>query len=52
MPIGDGQFELQTFSTFAAICFTAIGKLDPPSVQSRCISLPMRPATKEEEAKN
>jgi hypothetical protein len=48
MPVGDGQFDLQRFSTFAAICFTAIGKLEPPSVQSRCISLPMRPATGEE----
>ena len=51
MPVGDGQFELQAFSTFAAICFTAIGKLNPPSVQSRCISLSMRPATEEEAKK-
>jgi hypothetical protein len=51
VPLGDGQFEDHDFSTFAAMCFTSIDKLPTKSMQSRCIALPMRPATKEEAAK-
>ena len=51
MPIGNGQFEDYDFNTFAALCFTSINKLPTKSMQSRCISLPMKPATKEEAAK-
>jgi Protein of unknown function (DUF3631) len=48
VPVGDGQFESRRFSTFAPMCFTSINKLPTASMQSRCISLPMKPATKEE----
>jgi Protein of unknown function (DUF3631) len=51
VPQGDGQFKDHDFSTFAAMCFTSINKLATKSMQSRCISLPMKPATKEEAAK-
>ncbi len=51
VPLGDGQFEDHDFNTFAAMCFTSIDKLATKSMQSRCISLPMKPATKEEAAK-
>ena len=51
VPLGDGQFEDQDFSTFGAMCFTSIDKLWPQSSQSRCIGLPMQPATQEEAAK-
>jgi hypothetical protein len=48
VPLGEGQFEDHDFSTFAAMCFTSIDKLATKSMQSRCISLSMKPATKEE----
>ena len=48
VPLGEGQFEDHDFHTFAAIAFTSINKLYPPSLQSRVISLSMKPATKEE----
>jgi Protein of unknown function (DUF3631) len=48
VPLGKGQFEDHDFSTFAAMCFTSIDKLATKSMQSRCVSLSMRPATKEE----
>jgi hypothetical protein len=51
VPLGEGQFEDQDFSTFTGICFTSIDKLRTKSMQSRCISLAMKPATKEESAK-
>jgi uncharacterized protein DUF3631 len=51
VPIGEGQFEVCKFPTFAAMCFTSIDKLPTPAMQSRCIALPMKPATKEEGAK-
>jgi hypothetical protein len=51
VPLGEGQFEDHDFGTFAAMCFTSINKLATKSMQSRCISLPMKPATKEETAK-
>ena len=51
VPLGEGQFEDHDFNTFAAMCFTSIDKLSTKSMQSRCIALPMKPATKEEAAK-
>ena len=51
IPLGDGQFEDYDFNTYTAMAFTSIGRLPIKSMQSRCISLPMRPATKEEAAK-
>ena len=51
IPLGNGQFEDHDFNTFAAMCFTSIAKLPTKSMQSRCIGLPMRPATQEEAAK-
>jgi hypothetical protein len=48
VPLGEGQFEDRDFSSFAAMCFTSIDKLALKSMQSRCISLSMKPATKEE----
>jgi hypothetical protein len=51
VPLGEGRFEDQDFHTFTAICFTSIAKLAVKSMQSRCISLAMKPATKEEIAK-
>ena len=51
VPLGEGQFEDHDFHTFGAMCFTSINKLSTKSMQSRCISLPMKPATKEEAAK-
>jgi Protein of unknown function (DUF3631) len=51
VPLGDGQFKDHDFSTFAAMSFTSINKLATKSMQSRCVSLPMKPATKEEPAK-
>ena len=51
IPLGDGQFEDYDFNTYTAMAFTSIGRLPVKSMQSRCISLPMRPATKEEAAK-
>jgi len=50
VPLGDGQFEDQDFNTFGALCFTSIDKLWLRSSQSRCIGLPMRPATQKEAA--
>jgi hypothetical protein len=50
IPLGNGQFEDHDFNTFAAMCFTSIAKLPTKSMQSRCIGLPMRPATREEAA--
>jgi Protein of unknown function (DUF3631) len=51
VPLGEGQFEDHNYSTFTGMCFTSIDKLATKSMQSRCISLPMKPATKEETAK-
>ena len=51
IPIGDGKFEDYDFNTYTAMAFTSIGRLPIKSMQSRCISLPMRPATKEEAAR-
>jgi len=51
IPLGDGKFEDYDFNTYTAMAFTSIGRLPIKSMQSRCISLPMRPATKEEAAK-
>ena len=48
VPLGEGKFEDHDFNTFAAMAFTSIDKLSTKSMQSRCISLPMKPATKEE----
>ena len=39
------------FCTYTALAFTSIHKLPVKSMQSRCIGLPMKPATKEEAAR-
>ena len=51
IPIGNGQFEDYDFCTYTALAFTSIHKLPIKSMQSRCIGLPMKPATKEEASK-
>ena len=50
VPLGDGQFEDHDFNTFAAMCFTSIDKLPTKSMQSRCVALQMKPATRDEAA--
>ena len=51
MPIGDGQFETAGLQHIRSNVLHGDRQAPLQSVQSRCISLPMRPATEEEAAK-
>ena len=51
VPSADGEYETRTFDTFTAIALTAINEFPSRAMQSRCIVLVMKRATRADAAR-